>query len=233
MTDTTVEQGASPTDPTVKQVLTIDIRAKCGTVDVDVEKLPIEVYEYALKVGLEAIINKVGMSKIATGITKLTGKEAETAKAKVVEQAQKNVAALYDGSIKGMGGKTKRAGVVNTEALRLAKAMVKELLRSNGYKISAFDAKELTAMAKEVLAANPDIYKKAEANLAERAATPVKGFDLKKMLGSRADSEELKAKPKVPPKPKAKGEKGPLSAKQASLVAPRAKPEAGHKPTAH
>jgi hypothetical protein len=231
MTDTTVEPDTA--DAGVKKLLTIEIRAKCGSVDVDVDQLPIEVYEYALKVGLEAIINKVGMSKIATGITKLTGKEAETAKAKVVEQAQKNVAALYDGSIKGMRSATKRAGVVNTEAMRLAKAMVKELLRSNGYKISAFDAKELTAMAKEVLAANPDIYKKAEANLAERSATPVKGFDLKKMLGTKADDESFKAKPKVPPKPKAKGEGKPLSAKQAGMVAPRTKPTEGHKPTAH
>lgn len=229
MTDTTVANDATP--PTEKKIFTIEVRGKCGTVDVDPDDLPIDVYEYALKAGLEAIINKVGMSKIAAGITKLSGKAADDAKAKVLEQARKNVADLKNGTIKGLRSSTKRAGAVNTEALRLAKAMAKQVLRDNGYKISAFDAKELTAMAKEVLAGNPDIYKKAEANLAERAATPVKGFDLKKMLGARADSEELKAKPKAPPK-KAKGEKGTLSAKQAGMVAPRAKPAAGS-PTAH
>jgi len=35
MTDVTVEQGASPE----KKALSIDIRAKCGTVDVDVSAL--------------------------------------------------------------------------------------------------------------------------------------------------------------------------------------------------
>lgn len=225
MTDVTVEQGAGDA-PVEKRVLTIEVRGKCGTVDVkiDEESIPGDVYEYIFKTGLEAIINKVGMSKIATGITKLSGDAAVKAKAAVLEQAKKNVAALYDGTIKGLRSTTKVKGAVQTEAMRLAKAQVKELLRNNGYKISAFDAKELTAYAKSVLEANPDLLKKAEANLAERAATPVKGIDLKKMLGAHADDEGMKAKPKVPPKPRAKGEKAPLSAKQAGLVAPRAKP---------
>lgn len=223
MTDVTVEAGADAA-PKTKKELSIDVRAKCGTVVVDVDNLPDDVYEYVMKAGLEAIINKVGMSKIATGITKLTGDAAAKAKDAVLKQAQQNVEALYAGTIKGLRAASKVKGAVNTEAMRLAKAQVKELLRSNGYKISAFDAKELTAYAKSVLEANPDLYKKAEANLAERAATPVKGIDLSKMLGAHASDETFKAKPKVPPKPKTKGDKPTLSAKQAGLVAPRAKP---------
>jgi hypothetical protein len=55
---------------------------------------------------------------------------------------------------------------------------------------------------------NPDLYKRAEENLVQRAALPVKGLDVKSMLGDKAGDETLKAKPKVPPKPKAKAEAG-------------------------
>src|SRR5882762_6139882 len=111
MTDVTVEQGATSEAP-VKKTLTIDVRAKCGTVDVNVDDLPDDVYEYVMKAGLEAIINKVGMSKIATGITKLSGKAADDAKAKVAEQAQKNAGVLYDGSITGLRATTRVKGSV-------------------------------------------------------------------------------------------------------------------------
>lgn len=224
MTDVTVEQGADAL--AVSKILTIEIRGKCGSIEIDPEKITDDaMYEFIFKTGLDTLVNKVGMSKIATGITKLSGDAATKAKAAVLKQAQENVEAIYAGTLKGARAKSKVSGAVNTEAMRLAKAMVKEHLRTNGYKISAFDAKEITAYAKEVLAANPDLLKKAEANLAERAATPVKGVDLKKLLGAHAEDEAFKAKPKVPPKPKAKGEKQ-LSAKQAGLVAPRAKPGA-------
>jgi len=228
MTDVTVEQDPTAT---VKKILTVQIRGKCGSVDIDPEKITDDaMYEFIFKTGLDTLVNKVGMAKIATGVTKLSGAEADKRKAEVLKQAQENVEAIYAGTLKGARAATKVTGAVNTEAMRLAKAMVKDLLRNNGYKIGAFDAKELTAYAKDVLAANPDLIKKAEANLAERAAAPVKGIDLKKMLGAHADDESMKAKPKVPPKPKAKGEKVAMSAKQAGLVAPRAKPTA---PLAH
>lgn len=223
MTDTTVE-----VDPGEKKLLTVTIRGKCGTLDVDTSKIvDDETYEKIFLIGLETAINKVGMSKIAAGLTKLSGAALEAAKAAVLKQAQENVEAIYAGNLKGLKKTAKATGAVQTEAMRLAKAQVKELLRANGYKIGAFSAKELTDYAKEVLAANPELLKKAEANLEERKATPVKGIDLKKMLGSMADNPEAKAKPKVPPKPKAKGEKPTLSAKQAGLVAPRAKPGVG------
>jgi hypothetical protein len=76
-----------------------------------------------------------------------------------------------------------------------------------------------------VLAGNQDLYKTAEENLKARAALPVKGLNVSAMLGERASDESLKAKPKVPPKPKAKA-KDVISAAQAGKVAPRAKPVA-------
>ncbi len=181
------------------------------------------VYQYIFQVGLETIINKVGMSKIAAGLTKLNNEEKAKAIVAVVEQAQKTVQAMYDGDLKGAKATSKLTGAVQTEAMRLAKALVKQTLRDNGYKIGAFDAKELTSFAKDVLASNHDLYKTAEENLKARAALPVKGLNVGAMLGERAGDETLKAKPKVPPKPKGKA-KDVISAAQAAKVQPRQKP---------
>jgi len=207
-------------------ILKIKLKGGVGEVEVDASKIvDMDVYQYIFQVGLETIINKVGMSKIAAGITKVSEADKPKRTAEIVEQAQKTVQAMYDGNLKGAKATSKRTGAVQTEAMRLAKALVKDTLRSNGYKISAFNAKELTAFAKDVLAGNADLYKRAEENLKARAELPVKGLNVATMLGERAGDEALKAKPKVPPKAKAKdGAKEVLSAAQAGKVQPRAKP---------
>lgn len=206
--------------------LKVKLKGGVGEVEVDASKIvDMDIYQYIFQVGLETIINKVGMSKLATGITKATGEDKAKRTQQIVEQAQKTIQAMYDGDLKGAKATSKRTGATQTEAMRLAKALVKDLLRKEGYKISAFDAKELTAFAKEVLAGNQDLYKRAEENLAQRAALPVKGLDVKSMLGDKAGDESLKAKPKVPPKPRAaKADGAPISAAQAGKVQTRAKP---------
>lgn len=215
------------TDATdTSHILSVKLKGGVGVVEVDVSKITdMEVYQYIFQQGLEAIINKVGMSKIATGITKKSGKDKDEAVKAVLDQAQKTIQAMYDGALKSGKTTAKRTGAVQTEAMRLAKALVKDTLRSNGYKIGAFEAKEITAYAKEVLASNPELYKKAEENLAQRAALPVKGLDVKSMLGeAKANDNTLKAKPKVPPKPKAKSG-------EAKVPPAKAKPQA--QPTTH
>lgn len=213
------------TNATTEAPVTLKIKLKggVGEVEVDASKIvDMDIYQYIFQVGLETIINKVGMSKIAAGITKATGEDLAKRQDEIKAQAQKTIQAMYDGDLKGAKATSKRTGAVQTEAMRLAKALVKDTLRSNGYKISAFDAKELTAFAKEVLAGNQDLYKRAEENLKQRAELPIKGLNINTMLGERTTDETLKAKPKVPPKPRAKG--ATLSAAQASKVAPRQKP---------
>lgn len=218
MSDVAVETPTS-------KILQIPLKGKCGTVAVDPDRITDDaIYEYIFAVGLETVINKVGMSKKAAGITKLTGAAHESAVADVRKQAEDNVKAIYAGTIKRPGVSSKRSGAVQTEAMRLARGVVKQLLREEGYKTGAIDAKDLTAYAKEVLATNPELYKKAEANLAERAkeaeTTKSGGIDIKALLGAKANDESLKAKPKVPPKPRAAKAKTPA----AGAVAPRQKP---------
>jgi hypothetical protein len=206
------------------KTLKIKLKGGAGEVEVDTSRIEdMAVYQFIFQTGLETLINKIGMSKIAAGLTKLDGEEKAKAVAAVVEQANKTVQAMYDGDLKGAKAVSKRTGAVQTEAMRLAKALVKQTLRDNGYKVTAFDAKEITAFAKDVLASNADLYKTAEENLKARAALPVKGLNVAAMLGERSGDESLKAKPKVPPKPKGKA-KDVISAAQAGKVAPRQRP---------
>jgi hypothetical protein len=131
------------------KTLKIKLKGGAGEVEVDTSMIQdMAVYQYIFQVGLETIINKVGMSKIAAGLTKLEGDEKAKRIAEVTEQAQKTVQAMYDGDLKGAKATSKRTGAVQTEAMRLAKALVKQTLRDNGYKISAFDAKEISDFAK-------------------------------------------------------------------------------------
>lgn len=225
MTDVTTNEAPADTVNALKLV-TIELKGNCGSVEVDVDQIPNEVYKMVFEEGLKAVINAVGMSKIMPGVTKLEGKAKEERVAAIMNQANANVQSLYDGTIKKGGKKAKTSGAVQTEAMRLAKMLVKDHIRNNGQKIGAYSAKEITEAAKKVLEGNPRLIQQAQANLDERATEAKKtgGLDLVGLFGAKAQSEEVKAKPKTPPKPKAKGEKAPLSAKQASMVAPRQKP---------
>jgi len=81
-------------------------------------------------------------------------------------------------------------------------------------------------LSRRVLADNPDLYKRAEENLKAVPNCP-SGLGCEAMLGDKAGDETLKAKPKVPPKPRSKGDKATLSAAQAGKVATRQKPARG------
>jgi hypothetical protein len=252
MTETDVVVETSEAQVEVVKSFVIPLKGGCGHVTLeDADAIPIEMYRYIFQQGLETVVNSVGMSKLLPGITKLVGAEAEKAKDAVRKQARANVQALLEGTLKTKGARAKAevSGAVQTEALRIAKEMVKDLIRSNGQKIGAYKASEITTAAKELIADNPDIVKKAKANLDERAegAKTTKSLDLKKMFGAKAESEEVKAKPKWANLKKAreakegKGE-GAVRAKPDAVtgdkakVAPRATPkgkESGVHHTAH
>lgn len=224
MTDATVETSAP------NPIFAIVLKGDCGTIEVDASKFNGEVQRAIFQAGLESIVNKVGMSKLMPGITKLEGDERAKRIEEIREVAQKTVEAMYGGSVKGATKAKKKSGAVETEALRLAKAMAKDQIRAAGQKISAYSAKEKTAFAKLILERNRGaLIAAAEKNLSERAGAveALKLPNLAEVFGAKASSEEVKAKPRVPPKRKAAEENGPLSAAQAGKVAPRAKPQQG------
>ncbi len=222
MTDTEVNQGVEelPTfNPVIKATVAgieFNLGASLDLSDGILEAILIE--------GFTSLAKKAnGAVKALAGITKLKGEELEDRKKVIMEAVEKTIQQLKDGIVPGR--KVARAsGAVNVEAMRLAKAMVKDLIRNSGQKIGAYSAKEQTAAAKVVLERNPHLMQLAEKNLSERAsdAKGSKALDLKGLFGAKADSEEVKAKPKAPPKRKEKGT--PISAKQAGMAAPRQKP---------
>lgn len=196
------------------------LKNSAGEVEVDTAKLPDDVYREALMQGLKVIAER-GMSKM----TKEAYPDETERKQAIHAKALENVQDMYDGKVKITGAaKVKKAsGAVMTEAMRLARNLVKDAMKANKIKISTVKASEITKAAKMLLDQDPSILKTAEANLEQRAATPVK-IDIKALI--KADPE-LVAKDEAK-KAEAKANK-PLSAKQAGKVAPRAK---GSKPTA-
>jgi len=219
MTDLATDIAAdAPTAPS--STITIALKNGAGTVDVDTSALPDDVYREALMQGLKSIAERA-MSKI----TKEAYPDEAERKAAIHAKAEANIADMYAGKTKitGQARVKKASGAVMTEAMRLARNLVKDAMKANKIKISHVKASEITTAAKALLEQDPSILATAEANLKAREATPIK-IDIAKLVHT---DPQLVAKDEAK-KAKAKAEK-PLSAKQAGKVAPRAK---GSKPKA-
>jgi hypothetical protein len=211
-TDIATEASAPAGDTSA--MIKFALKNGAGEVEVDTNRLPIEVYKEALMQGLKVLAERA-MSKI----TKEAYPVEEERKAAIKAKAEQNIQDMYDGKTKltGQPKSKKASGAVMTEAMRLARNLVKDAMKANKIKISTVKASEITAAAKALIEADPSIVATAEANLKAREATPIK-IDITKLV--KADPE-LVAKDEAK-KAKAKADK-PLSAKQAGKVAPRAK----------
>ena len=110
-------------------VVQVPVTKGKGVVEVDTEKLPDDVYTEIVMQGLKTLVNR-GMTKVTI---KDLGSDDEVRKEAAII-AQKNVEKIYAGDIKfsGKATKTKVSGVVQTEAMRIAKERVKDALRANG-----------------------------------------------------------------------------------------------------
>lgn len=203
--------------------------AKAGnaTLDVDLNALPDAMYQMALAEGLKVMLNK-RMSKIGS-VTKLEGTEREKAHADALAIATENLNEVMAGTLKSRAVATakKVAGVVMTEARRLAKEVVKNTIRAAGMKVSHVESSEITKAANALIAEDPSYIEQAEAAIAARKAKAdpdnespeAKAAAQAKLelLGGITISEKL-----VKAADKAKAEKkSQLSAKQAGKVAPR------------
>lgn len=223
MSDLNTEATAAPVDAaTPSTEIAITLKNGAGVVTVDTSMLPDAVYREALMQGLKVIAERA-MSKITKEAYPV---EAER-KAAIKAKAEANIAEMYAGTIKITGAVTvkKASGAVMTEAMRLARNLVKDAMKANKIKISHVKASEITALAKKLIESDPSIITTAEDNLKAREATPVK-LDIAKLVHVdpklvAADEAKKAAK---------KAEKdGQLSKTQAGKVVPRAK---GSKPAA-
>lgn len=195
-------------------VVTVQVTKSKSTVDIDTEKLPQDVYEYALLQGLKVIANR-GMSKI----TKETYPNADELKVAAQAMAEKNIVAMYEGKVRMVGGakKSKASGAVMTEARRLAKNLIKDEMKKAGIKVSHVAAKDITAAANALLDTMPELLEQAQTNLKARE-------DEAKGVGTKINIAELvKADPDKVAKAEAKkaAKAGTLSATQAGKPAKR------------
>ena len=193
------------------------------SLEVDLQELPDEAYQFVLQKGLEALLN-ARMSKVLT--KDLEGEKLAEAQARALEIAEENLSNLKAGKItKARGGAkdangNKVAANVMTEARRLAKEVVKNEIRAAGMKISHIEASVITKAANELIAADPSFIENAKANIEARSAVK-SAINIADLVH---ESPKLVAKAEA-----AKAErKTQLSAKQAGKAAPRKKkaPEA-------
>jgi hypothetical protein len=204
-------------------LIAISLKNGAGVVDVDTARLPDDVYREALLQGLKVIAERA-MSKI----TKEAYPDEAERKAAIKAKAEANIEDMYAGKVKITGATAvkKASGAVMTEAMRLARNLVKDAMKANKIKISTVKASDITAAAKQLIANDPSIVTTAEANLKVREATPVK-LDIMSLV--KADPELVaKAAAKAA---KAKADK-PLSKTQAGKVAPAARQKAKAPPAA-
>jgi hypothetical protein len=226
MTDVTVEQDEGDV------VIEFSLKGDSGQRKVNWSQLSDEVKIKLAQLALETITAKAnGAVKAIAGVTKLEGKALEDRQAEIRKAADATIKQLEDGVYPG-AKKVKVSGAVQTEALRIIKNVVKDQVRSSGQKVGAYTAKEYTAAAKAIFEQQSARYLALAQKALDERAADAKGQTSKSLVdlfGEKANSEEVKAKPKVAPKRKEKG--APLSAKQAGMAAPRQKPGTQH--TAH
>jgi hypothetical protein len=216
-----VEAAGQVFDP--ERVIHVPLKNGAGSVEVYTGILPDDVYREALLQGLKVIAERA-MSKI----TKTEYPDEAERRVAIKAKAQANVEDMYAGKVKITGQATvkKASGAVMTEAMRLARNLVKDAMKANKIKINTVKASDITAAAKQLITNDPSIVTTAEANLAARSTTPIK-IDIMALV--HADPELVaKAEAKAA---KARADK-PLSKTQAGKVAPRAKAKPGTQPTA-
>lgn len=224
MSDVTTGEG-TPAAQAIEVLITKSKKA----LGVMVSSLSDEMFAEVIYRGLSDILNS-GMSKITT--KDLEGAELTKAQDAAFAKAEDNLKTLMDGKVKHKGQRgsaktSKHSREVTTEAMRLARDVIKDQIRADGGKPSHYKASDVSKWAKELLEADPSYYDMATASIESRKQKPIgislKGLKPDDALVAKDKARASKAKPKAA---------GQLSAKQAGKVAPpRQKP--GTSATAH
>ena len=193
MTDATVQEVEEVVEAEQKsEPLRIPIvKAKGEFLELDPDVLNLVCYRELLVQGGKTVLNR-GMTKI----TKAAYPDPAKLKEAAIAKAKENLEALYAGKIRIAGGAKgdKVPREVMTEARRMAKAIVKQQIKDAGYKISSFEAKDITAAANSMLQETPALIERARKEVDERSAVVTKGFDPHKL--KKSEKMEAKAEKK-------------------------------------
>jgi hypothetical protein len=136
----------------------------------DSESVPERLYVAALTRGLTDFV-KSGITKAKFDTTGLEGEALEAVQSKVQEKIKENVEKIYADKTVVRGAPKKKSGVpknVMTEAMHMARAHLKALMKKQKIPIAKVKASALTAAAQSYLETNPEILKKAYAIIEER-----------------------------------------------------------------
>ena len=180
------------------------VKAK-AMMEVDTDRLDEQTYTEAAKLGLKQMLNR--------GQTKITAAEIsdeEQRKAESWSKAEETLKDIYAGKVRISGGKAKKAtGKINTEAMRIARQLVKDAMKAQGIKVSLVKAKDISAAAAELLDADPEILKEAAANVKARE-------EKEKAISTKIDLSKIQLDPN---RVKAAADKKTkVSAKQAGMT---------------
>jgi hypothetical protein len=182
----------------VYEIPIVKAKGQFVRVDTSKDKLPDDVYKYALFLGLKAIVNR--------GTAAVNPKfypNQEALEAAAIRIAEEQVELAYNGKtrIVGMSGvKTKgaaRKDPVHIEAVRLAKIYGKAQTKAlhPEIKISNVTAKAWTETAERYILSDPDMwYRLAQESLAKAAIEPIKGLDFAPEMDPEKVAEDLKKK---------------------------------------
>lgn len=194
-------------------VLNVPVTKGKGFVSIDTDTIPQDVFTEAVLQGLKVLVNR-GTSKI----TKETYPDENALKAAAMAKAEEQVELIMTSKIKFTGQKssTKVSGAVKTEAMRLARNLVKDEMKKAGIKVSHVKASGITDAAKQLLETMPALVDQAKANLEARSQFDVSSaIQIKSLVHT---DPELVAKAEAK-----KAKDGTLSAKQAGKVKTRSK----------
>ncbi len=236
MTDVTVaESGPAVAD--AAEIISIPVVKAKESIDIDVKRLPDNVYAEVIFQGLKQVLNRNQTKLVAKAYSDAEAKKAgyDSAAAHLhadaLKASAKNLEEMYAGKIRSSSGtkSTKLSGEVKDEAMRLARTLVKQAIKSAKGKVGDYAASEITKAAKVFLERDPSIVAMAQKNVEERNAKKIEGVNLAQIISVSAD--RVKAREDKAAKAKAKkADKAPLSAAKAGQTQTRAKPQGA---TAH
>ena len=160
------EAGGAPATSDIVIKIPVPKAGKGVFIEVALTELADNTYLEVLLQGAKVLANR----KMADVKTQgLEGDELAKAQAIALEIAEKNVEDMKSGNIKrSAAGKSKVTGKVMTQAMQIARQLVKDQLKRENIRVSDVDAKEITAAAKELIEENPEILGEAERLVAEK-----------------------------------------------------------------
>lgn len=202
--------------------LYVPITKAKGKIAIESDDIPIDMYQLALLEGLKVLLNR-GMTGAGFATAKLDGQALVDAQAACMAKAEKNLADLKASKLtKGRtAGATKTSAPVRAEAMRLARLVIRDEIRSAGMIPSRVESKVITEAAKQLVESDESYIKQAAANLETK---PVVASAINLSALGVHESDKLRAKAEADKAERAANKQ--LSAKQAGKVAPRkVKPE--------